>query len=96
MKMILITIIATGLAFSALAAESANASAKTKAKPYVLKTCPVSGEKLGGDMGEPYVFEQGDRQIKLCCKNCLKDFKKDPSKYTKQIEAAEKKEGAKK
>jgi YHS domain-containing protein len=29
--------------------------------------------------------------VKLCCKSCLKDFKKEPSKYLAKIEAAEKK-----
>jgi len=63
-----------------------------KAKPYPLKTCVVSDEKLGGDMGEPYVFTHEGREIKLCCKSCLKDFKKDTAKYIKKIEAAEKKD----
>jgi len=63
-----------------------------KAKPYPLKTCIVSDEKLGGDMGEPYVFTYNGQQIKLCCKSCLKDFKKDPAKYLKKVEAAEKKD----
>jgi|SRR5690348_9671857 hypothetical protein len=62
-----------------------------KAKPYPLKTCVVSDEKLGGDMGEPYVFTHNGQEIKLCCKSCLKDFKKDPAKYMKKVEAAEKK-----
>ena len=60
-----------------------------KAKPYPLKTCVVSGEKLG-EMGDPYVFTHEGREIKLCCKSCLKDFKKDTAKYIKKIEAAEK------
>jgi hypothetical protein len=93
MKTSLIAILSTGLALSAFAAEP---SASTKAKPYTLKTCPVSGETLGGDMGKPYVFEQNGREIKLCCKDCLKDFKKDPAKYIKQIEKAEKKQDSKK
>ena len=62
-----------------------------KAKPYPLKTCIVSEEKLGGDMGDPYVFTYQGREIKLCCKSCLKDFNKDSAKYVKKIEAAEKK-----
>ena len=67
---------------------------KSKPKPYILKTCPVSGDKLG-EMGDPYVFEFEGREIKLCCKSCLKDFKKDSAKYIKKIEAAEAKEKAK-
>ena len=59
-----------------------------KAKPYPLKTCVVTDEKLG-EMGDPYVFVHEGREIKLCCKSCLKAFKKDPAKYIKKIEEAE-------
>lgn len=63
-----------------------------KAKPYPLDTCVVSGEKLGADASmKPYVFTQEGREVKLCCKSCLKDFKKDTAKYMARIEAAEKK-----
>lgn len=65
-----------------------------KLKPYTLKNCIVSGDKLGGDMGEPYVFAEGDREIKLCCKSCLKDFKKDKVAFLKKIDEAEKKAAA--
>ena len=75
-----------------VAADSKGDKKAEKAKPYPLKTCVVSDEKLGGDMGEPYVFTHEGRQIKLCCKSCLKDFKKDTAKYMKKIELAEKKE----
>ena len=71
---------------SAGAAEGKNA----KPKPYPLKTCIVSGEKLDGDMGKPYVFTYQDRGIKLCCKSCLKDFNKEPAKFIKKLEEAEK------
>jgi YHS domain-containing protein len=60
-----------------------------KSKAYPLDTCVVSGEKLG-EMGKPYVFTHEGREIKLCCKNCLKDFNKEPAKYVKKIEDAEK------
>jgi YHS domain-containing protein len=59
-----------------------------KLKPYTLKTCIVSGEKLG-EMGKPFVYEYKGREIKFCCKGCLKDFNKDPQKYIKKIEEAE-------
>jgi len=62
-----------------------------KPKPYPLKTCIVSGEKLG-EMGEPFVYEYQGREIKFCCKSCLKDFKKDPAKYLKMIDDAAAKE----
>lgn len=62
-----------------------------KPKPYPLTTCVRSGEKLGS-MGNPHVFTHMDREIKLCCKGCLADFKKDAAKYVKQLEEAEKKQ----
>jgi YHS domain-containing protein len=42
-------------------------------------------------MGKPYVFEYKGREIKLCCKNCLKDFNENPAKYVKKIDEAESK-----
>jgi len=61
-----------------------------KPKAYPLETCLVSDEKLGS-MGKPYVFVHEGQEIKLCCKGCEKDFKKDPAKYMKKLEAAQKK-----
>ena len=71
-------------------ADSKDATKSEKAKPYALKTCPVSHEKLG-EMGDPYVFTYKDRESKLCCKDCKKDFDKNPEKFVKKIEKAEKK-----
>jgi hypothetical protein len=67
-----------------------------KPKPYPLKTCIISGDKLG-EMGEPFVMVQDGREIKFCCKSCSKDFKKDPAKYLKKIdeEAAKEKKKTK-
>jgi len=56
-----------------------------KPKPYPLKTCIISGDKLG-EMGKPFVYVHEGREIKFCCKGCLKDFKKDPAKYVKKID----------
>lgn len=64
--------------------------ADSQAKPDLLTTCPVSGEKLG-EMGKPYTFVYKDQEVKLCCKGCKKDFDKDPEKYMKLIRAADKK-----
>jgi hypothetical protein len=77
-----------------LAADAKDEKKPEKAKPYTLKTCPVSDEKLGG-MGDPYVFTYQDREIKLCCKDCKKDFEKNPKKFIKKIEDAEKKSAKK-
>jgi len=59
-----------------------------KLTPYTLKTCIISGDKLG-EMGDPFVYAYKGREIKFCCKGCLKDFNKEPDKYLKKIEEAE-------
>jgi len=83
-----LTIIALAVAYL-VAPAALRADDKKAAKPYPLKTCIVSDEKLG-EMGEPYVFTHEGQEIKLCCKSCLKDFKKDPAKYLKKLEGADK------
>jgi hypothetical protein len=73
--------------FTAFAAEKK----AEKLKPYPLETCVVSDEEFGGDMGEPFIFAHKNREVKICCKGCKKDFDKTPAKYIKKMEAAEKK-----
>ena len=70
-------------------AEDTNALASA-VKPDLLTTCPVSGEKLGGDMGKPVVFEYKGQEVKLCCPMCKPDFDQDPAKYMAKIRAADK------
>jgi hypothetical protein len=63
------------------------------AKPYKLDTCLVSDEKLGADPSmKPYTFTHADREIKLCCKDCKKEFDKNPGKYISKLNEAEKKQ----
>jgi len=89
MKRLKLPIVAVLLtAFGAAPFAGLAADQETKLTPYTLSTCVVSGEKLG-EMGKPVVYEYKDREIKFCCKDCIKDFKKDPAKYVKKIEAAE-------
>jgi hypothetical protein len=90
-KNVTATVLAVSVLGSPLIGLSADQKADAKAKPYTLKTCVVSGEKLG-EMGKPYVFVHEGREIKLCCKDCLKDFNKEPAKYVKKIEESEAKE----
>ena len=73
---------------------AAEKAKKEKAKPYTLKTCAVSDEKLG-EMGDPFVFVHEGQELKLCCKSCMKDFKKDPDKYIKKLNKATKKDSKK-
>ena len=62
-----------------------------KVKPYPLTKCIVTDEKLG-EHGKPYVFTHEGQEIKMCCKDCLKDFKAEPAKFLKKLEDAQKKE----
>jgi len=67
---------------------AADQNSEKKPKPYVLKTCSVSDEKLDS-MGKPVSYVHEGREIQFCCKDCIKTFKKNPAKYVKKIEAAE-------
>ena len=53
-------------------------------KPYPLKVCIVSGDKLG-EMGAPVVKVVNGQEIKFCCKDCVKDFDKEPAKYLTKL-----------
>jgi len=59
-------------------------------KPYPLDYCLVSGDKLDGDMGKPIVMNYKGQEFKFCCASCPKKFKKDPEKYVKMLQEAEK------
>jgi hypothetical protein len=87
LKPLLVAVLFVSLCGAALSASAADTKTE-KLKPYTLKTCVVSGDKLG-EMGDPFVYKYKDREIKFCCKGCLKDFNKDPQKYIKKIEEAE-------
>ena len=76
-------------------AENDQAAWLAKAKAaYPLQTCVVSGDKLEvTSMGAPvdYIHKEAgkaDRLVRFCCKDCVKDFKKDPAKYLKKIDDA--------
>ena len=90
MKKLLITSLLAGAfvagSFTSLAADKKSDKKKSE---YPLKTCVVSDEKLG-EMGKPYVFKYEGREVQLCCESCKKDFKKDPAKYMKKLDDAEK------
>lgn len=77
---------------AAPAAPDAAWLAKAKAE-YPLKTCVVSNEEIGGSMGDgvDYVYQQPGkppRLVRFCCKDCRKDFDKDPAKYLQAIDEA--------
>ena len=64
-------------------------------KDYVLKSCPVSKEAFGGDMGEAVDVVIANRLIRLCCKSCKKDVEADPAKFIAMVDEARKARGAK-
>jgi hypothetical protein len=78
-------LLATAAAF--VGCKTHESSQTAAAKPYPLDKCVVSNEKLG-EHGQPYVFVHDGEQVKLCCKDCLADFNKDPDKYMAKIAAA--------
>lgn len=74
--------------------EDAKTSVEAQKSAYPLDTCAVAGEPLGS-MGKPYEYihkEAGkpDRLVLMCCKGCVRGFKKDPAKYIARIDAAAK------
>jgi hypothetical protein len=88
-------ILAIGLLISSKSLATAAESTK-QADNYPLTTCVVSGDDLQ-EMGHPvtYTYKQAgqpDRTVKFCCKNCIKDFNKDPKKYLAILDEAEKKQ----
>ncbi len=94
LKPLVLTVLLAGTVLIPLAGKADDAR---KPRPYTLTTCIVSGEKLGGDMGGPFVYiykdknvkDDAGREIKFCCKSCLKDFNKDTAGYLKKIDEAE-------
>ncbi len=67
---------------------SLRAEDKPKAKAYPLDKCLVSDEKFEGSGMETYEFVHEGQTVKLCCKSCLKDFKKDQASYLKKLPKA--------
>ena len=68
------------LAASAMAADPA-APAKAATEQSATNTvCPVSGDKVG-EMGKPTYVDYKGKKVALCCKDCVKEFQKDPAKF---------------
>ena len=69
------------------AAAGAQAQKKEAAKKApVNKVCPVTGEDVDASQTVAY---QG-KLVAFCCEECVAEFNKDPKKFAKQVEAAEK------
>lgn len=88
----LLTATVLALGSTAFAADKAPAAPAAKADAYPLKTCVVSDEPLGS-MGNAVSYthrEAGkpDRVVLFCCEGCVDDFKGDPAKFLKKLDAA--------
>jgi len=70
------------------AADAKPASDAKVTTPYTLDTCIVSGDKFGGDMGDPIVKVYNGREVKFCCEDCIPKYGKSPDKYNKMIDKA--------
>ncbi|NOG53140.1 MAG: hypothetical protein HND57_02220 [Planctomycetes bacterium] len=66
---------------------------KKQLETYPMQTCVVSGETLGGMMGEPIDYVAANRLVRFCCKGCIKKFEKKPAKYLMMV-ASHEKQGA--
>lgn len=80
---------------SALVLASISATGLHAASDYPIKTCVVSGDAFGGDLGAPVDITYQGRTIRLCCKSCVKTFNKNPEKYVKKLDDAIKAQGGK-
>ena len=76
-------------------ATTTTAAAADKAVEVGHKFCPVSREKVGAGMGKVVKKEYKGKIYNLCCNMCIKDFDKNPEKYTKIVDDEVSKEKAK-
>jgi YHS domain-containing protein len=88
LKSLAVALVCTGFCLTPFAGKAEDAKTE-KPDTYPLQTCVVSGDKLG-EMGKPYIYNYEGREVRFCCKGCLKDFKKEPAKYLKKLDDAEK------
>ena len=56
-------------------------------KDYPLTKCVVSNEALG-EHGKVVKVSNAGTDVYLCCKSCVKDFAKEPEKFTKMVKDA--------
>lgn len=54
------------------------------ASSYPLKVCLVTDNKLGS-MGKVITIKHEGREVKFCCKPCVKKFNANPAKYLAKL-----------
>ena len=55
---------------------------------YPLEVCPVSGDELGGAMGEPTEVVHRNRLVRLCCDACVGEFRDDAAAVVGRLDEA--------
>lgn len=85
-KMFVIFAVGAGLALGGFVFAEENAVEQTQAAPAEVgnKICPISGEKIKA--GEEVKHEYNGKIYNFCCKMCVKDFQKNPEKFSKAAE----------
>ena len=73
-----------GLTIGLALISASNASAVRQDQPVEVKNkiCPISHEEVGKNGMEPYQMTYKGKVYNLCCPMCVKDFKKNPEKYS--------------
>ncbi len=80
-----------GAGMEAMAGAAAMPAGLKKIEPsadYPLTTCVVSGEELGGDMGDAIAYEYDGVEVQFCCAGCVKEFKASPDEFLAEVRAA--------
>ena len=93
MKIKLTVLTLAALLAAGLVVRAEEKAAAAPKDTYLLKTCVVSDEELGGmDDMVKYTYKSADgkeREVRFCCKKCIKKFQKDPAPYLKKLDDAE-------
>ena len=63
------------------------ATPSSEQAPYPLDKCIVTGETLG-EHGDVVIKEYDGREIRFCCKMCVKDFEKDQASFMQKLDDA--------
>lgn len=80
-----ISCFAVALFLMAVAEDKDAKEAKRLGDPYTLKTCPVSGEKLG-DMGDSPVLLSEGREVRFCCEGCIKKYQANAEAFNAEMD----------
>ena len=79
--------ILTAVLLGSTFAFAGSATPKSVSKDYPLKKCAVSGDPFG-EHGKVVKVSKGGSDVYLCCQDCVKDFNKEPEKFTKMVKDA--------